>query len=73
MKKPIDQMIIDKMDELDAEALLLDETMVLGTASGGRYVYASVDAPEEVYWNSKISDEEAVRIFNSAKTIEYID
>lgn len=72
MSKHIDQMIIDKMDELEAEALLLDGKMVLGTHPHG-YVYAPVEAPEEIYWNSDISTEEAVKVFENAKSIERID
>lgn len=72
MKKLIDQIIIDRLEELEAEALLLDGKMVLGTHAHG-YVYAPVDAPEEVYWNSEIQTEKAVEIFKNAKTVERID
>lgn len=66
MKKLIDQIIIDKLEELEAEALLLDGKMVLGTHAHG-YVYAPVDASEEVYWNSEIQTEKAVEVLKKCQ------
>ena len=67
--------ILDKMDEFDCCALLLDGEMILGTTSGGgnQFLYASIDSSDDEYWNSKISDEEAVRVYLKATTIEPIE
>lgn len=67
--------IFDKMTEFDCCALLLNGEMILGTTSGGgnQFLYASIDASDDEYWNSVISDEEAVRVYSEATTIEPIE
>ena len=67
--------ILDKMNELDCCAFLLDGEMILGTTSGGgnKFLYASIDASDDEYWNSVISDEEAVKVYLEATTIEPIE
>lgn len=67
--------ILDKMNELDCCALLLDGEMILGTTSGGgnQFLYVSIDASDDEYWNSVISDEEAVKIYLKATSVEPIE
>lgn len=67
--------IFDKMTELDCCALLLSGSMILGTTSGGgnQFLYASIDASDDEYWSSVISDEEAVRVYLKATSVEPIE
>lgn len=76
MKKPITrETILNHMTELDCCALLINGEMILGTSSGGgnEFLYASVNDPDYVYWNSSITDEEAVKVYSGAVTIEPIE
>lgn len=61
--------ILSKFDEFDTCAIVLDGTMVLGYV-GCRWVYAAVDAPDEVYFNSEISTDEAYEHLVAATTLQ---